>query len=167
VISPIDGDDACAARSRSGAQPERLGGAGRSLVGKNGLGCRSRIETGEENMVLRGLAAIAGLAALALVSAPVHAETVTKRTVVHGDRTVITSRDESGRTRTKIIVNRRSFLDPGKELFPGENSDNDGPALVYQPAFSSSSDGTIFDRGQPPLPGRFELPFKDNPIDRP
>ena len=119
-------------------------------------------------MALRGLAAgFAGLATLALVSAPANAETVTKRTVVRGDRTVITSRDESGRTRTKIIVNRRSFLDPGKQVFPGENRYNDGPALVYQPAFSSSSNGTIFDRGQPPLPGRFELPFSSNPIGRP
>lgn len=121
-------------------------------------------------MILRGLAAsLTVLGAVALFSAPLQAQsnTVTKRTVVRGDRTVITSRDESGRTRTKIIVNRRSFLDPGKEVFPGENRYNDGPALVYQPAFSSSSNGTTFDRGQPPLPGQFDLPFKDNPIGRP
>jgi hypothetical protein len=130
---------------------------------------RSRIELGEENMALRVWAAgFAGLAALALVSAPANAETVNKRTVVRGDRTVITSRDETGRTRTKIIINRRSFLDPGKEVFPGENRYNDGPALVYQPAFSASSNGTVFDVGQqPPLPGPFDLPFKDNPIGRP
>jgi hypothetical protein len=126
---------------------------------------------GEEVMILRGLAAsLTVLGAVALFSAPLQAQsnTVTKRTVVRGDRTVIVSRDEAGRTRTKIIVNRRSFLDPGKEVFPGENRYNDGPALVYQPAFSGGSDsGTVFDRGQPPLPGLFELPFKDNPIGRP
>jgi hypothetical protein len=125
---------------------------------------------GEEVMVLRGLAAsLTILGVVALFSAPLHAQStnVTKRTVARGDRTVIISRDESGRTRTKIIVNRRSFLDPGKEVFPGENRYNDGPALIYQPAFSSSNDGTIFDSGQPPLPGQFDLPFKDNPIGRP
>jgi hypothetical protein len=126
---------------------------------------------GEEVMVLRGLAAgLAALGAVAVFSAPLQAQTTTatKRTIVRGDRTVIVSRDESGRTRTKIIVNRRSFLDPGKEVFPGENRYNDGPALVYQPAFTSGADrGTAFDRGQPPLPGRFELPFNSNPIERP
>jgi hypothetical protein len=126
-------------------------------------------ELGEEIMALRGLGiGLAALAAMTLVSASAGAETVTKRTVARGDRTVIVSRDESGRTRTKIIVNRRSFLDPGKEVFPGENRYNDGPALVYQPAFTSGADrGTAFDRGQPPLPGRFELPFPSNPIERP
>jgi hypothetical protein len=111
---------------------------------------------------------IAAAAAMAFAGGQAGAETVTKRTVARGDRTVITSRDESGRTRTKIIVNRRSFLDPGKEVFPGENRYNDGPALVYQPTFSGGTDrGTVFDRGQPPLPGRFDLPSKDNPIGRP
>ena len=110
---------------------------------------------------------IAAAATLVLAGGHANAETVTKKTVVRGDRTVIISRDESGRTRTKITVNRRSFLDPGTEVFPGENRYNDGPALVYQPAFSSSSNGTVFDRGQPPLPGRFELPFSSNPIGRP
>lgn len=120
-------------------------------------------------MILRGLGIVlAGLAALALVSASAEAQTTTKRTVVRGDRTVITTRDEDGRTRTKIIVNRRSFLDPGTQVFPGENRYNDsGPALVYQPAFSAGDRGTVFDRGQPPLPGRFELPFSSNPIERP
>jgi hypothetical protein len=124
---------------------------------------------GEEIMILRGLGIVfAAVASMALVSASAEAETVTKRTVARGDRTVIISKDESGRTRTKIIVNRRSFLDPGTQVFPGENRYNSGPALVYQPAFSSGADrGTISDRGQPPLPGRFELPFNSNPIERP
>jgi hypothetical protein len=124
---------------------------------------------GEEFMIFRGLvASLTVLGAIAALSAPLQAETVTKRTVTRGDRTVIISRDESGRTRTKITVNRRSFLDPGTEVFPGENRYNDGPALVYQPAFTSGADrGTAFDRGQPPLPGRFDLPFSSNPIERP
>jgi hypothetical protein len=103
-----------------------------------------------------------------LLTSQAGAETVTRNTVVRGDRTVITSRDESGRTRTRIVVQRRSFLDPGTQTFPGENRYNAGPALVWQPPFSSAPDrGTIFDRGQPPLPGPFDLPFADNPISRP
>lgn len=119
-------------------------------------------------MVLRGLGIVlTAVAAVTLVSASAGAETVTKRTVARGDRTVIVSRDEDGRTRTKIIVNRRSFLDPGTQVFPGEHRYNSGPALVYQPAFSSSNNGTVFDQGQPPLPGRFDLPFPSNPVGRP
>jgi hypothetical protein len=124
---------------------------------------------GEEIMSLRGLGIVLGaLASIVLVSPSAQAETVTKRTVARGDRTVIVSRDEDGRTRTKIIVNRRSFLDPGTQVFPGENRYNDsGPALVYQPMFSGPDRGTSFDRGQPPLPGQFDLPFASNPIGRP
>ena len=121
-------------------------------------------------MILRGLGmGFAALAAMTLVSASAQAEVVNKRTAPRGDRTVIVSKDEDGRTRTKIIVNRRSFLDPGTQVFPGENRYNDsGPALVYQPPFSSGADrGTITDRGQPPLPGQFDLTFKSNPVGRP
>jgi hypothetical protein len=104
----------------------------------------------------------------ALLAVPAAAEVVTKNTVVRGDRTVVTSRGEDGRTRTRIIVQKRSFLDPGTQVFPGENRYNSGPALVWQPAFGNAPDkGTVFDRGSPPLPGRFDLPFKDNPIGRP
>jgi hypothetical protein len=124
---------------------------------------------GEEIMILRGLGiGFAALAAMTLVSTSANAETVNKRTAPRGDRTVIVSKDEDGRTRTKIIVNRRSFLDPGTQVFPGENRYNDsGPALVYQPPFSSSADrGTITDR-RLPLPDQFDLTFKSNPVGRP
>lgn len=120
-------------------------------------------------MILRGLGIVlAGLASFALVSASANAEQVTKRTAPRNDRTVIVSKDEDGRTRTKIIVNRRSFLDPGTQVFPGENRYNSGPALVYQPPFSNGPDrGTVFDQGSPPLPGPFDLTFKSNPVGRP
>ena len=119
-------------------------------------------------MALRELGVVLGaIATVTLISASADAQTVTRQTASRGDRTVITSRDESGRTRTKIIVNRRSFLDPGTQVFPGENRYNSGPALVYQPTFTSPENGTIFDRGRPPLPGPFDLTFKSNPIGRP
>lgn len=113
------------------------------------------------------LALLITAAATALLAGQANAETVTRNTVVRGDRTVISTRDEDGRRRTKIIVNRRSFLDPGTQVFPGENRYNSGPALVYQPAFSSGADrNTPFDR-RDPLPGAFDLPSKNNPIGRP
>ena len=31
-------------------------------------------------------------------------------------------RDENGRTRTKILVQKRSYLDGGTEVMPGDNS---------------------------------------------
>ena len=115
------------------------------------------------------LALLIAAAATALMALPVSAETVTRNTVVRGDRTVITSRGEDGRTRTHIIVQKRSFLDPGTQTFPGENRYNSGPALVWQPPFNSDNPqrNTAFDRGRPPLPGQFDLPFADNPIGRP
>ena len=118
-------------------------------------------------MILRVLTAgLAGVIALTLLSAPSEAQTT--RRGVRNDHTVIVTRDEDGRTRTRIVVQRRSFLDPGNQVFPGENRYNSGPALVYQPTFTTGADrGTVFDRGQPPLPGLFELPFKENPVGRP
>jgi hypothetical protein len=119
-------------------------------------------------MGLRGLGiGLAALAAFALVSGPAVAETVTKRTAPRNDRTVIVSKDEDGRTRTKIIVNRRSFLDPGTQTFPGENRYNDvGPALVYQPTFNTLDRGTGSDLG-PKLHGQFEIPLRGNWVGRP
>jgi hypothetical protein len=37
-----------------------------------------------------------------------------------GPPTVFVSRDETGRTRTRIIVTRRSYLDGGTEVLPGQ-----------------------------------------------
>ena len=51
-------------------------------------------------------------------------------------RTVYTSRDENGRRRTQIIVQRRSYLDPGTTVLPGQRKYND---YATQP-FSSPTD---------------------------
>ena len=42
----------------------------------------------------------------------------------HRGNTVFISRDEDGRTRTRIIIQKRSYLDPGTETLPGENVGN-------------------------------------------
>ena len=107
--------------------------------------------------------AFAVCAGLALLAAPADAAAKKKHvaTTVAG-HTVFISRDEDGRTRTKIIVQRRSYLDPGTETFPGENT---GYNYVDSPTHRADSvlDNTAFGSSQLPLPGPFTLPGRNNP----
>jgi len=67
----------------------------------------------------RWIVAFAVVAAAGLLAAPAQAQqSTTTRTYINRDHTVFTSRDENGRTRTKIIVQKRSYLDPGTEPLP-------------------------------------------------
>src|SRR5262245_60719415 len=73
--------------------------------------------------------ALAVIGALALLVPPAIGQTnqTKKRDVAYNrDRTVFVSRDEDGRTRTRIIIQKRSYLDPGTEVFPGERVGNTG-----------------------------------------
>ena len=85
-----------------------------------------------------------------------------KRVVTAAGHTVFVSRDEDGRSRTKIIIQKRSYLDPGTETFPGENTGND---YVKMPNHQSAGvlDNTAFGSNRLPLPGPFTLPSKNNP----
>ena len=76
--------------------------------------------------------------------------------------TVFTSRDEDGKTRTRIIIQKRSYLDPGTETLPGENIGNDYAQLPTQHA-TSVLDNTVTGNSQTSLPGPFTLPGKNNP----
>ena len=110
-----------------------------------------------------GAIAIAG--ALALLVVPANAASKKKRAAVEArDQTVFVSRDENGRKRTRIIIQKRSYLDPGTETFPGERGDNGYAQLPNQRA-SSVIDNTIFGltNTQSPLPGPWTLPGKNNP----
>ncbi len=107
--------------------------------------------------------AFAVAAAVALLAAPADAAPKKKRVVVVGTgHTVFVSRDEDGRTRTRIIIQKRSYLDPGTETFPGENTGNGYAQLPNQHA-TSVLDNTAFGGNQTALPGPFTLPFKSNP----
>jgi hypothetical protein len=66
------------------------------------------------------------------------------------------------RARTRITVRRRSFLDPGTDLLPGERKYND---YAISPTYSAMSvfDNTAFYH-RSPLPGPFDLPGKNNPM---
>ena len=107
---------------------------------------------------------IAATAAVGLLAAPASAAPK-KRTYVADARgsTVYTSRDEDGRRRTKIIIQKRSYLDPGTEVFKGENSDH---RYAYSPGHKANGvlDNTAFGTSQSPLPNGFNVPSRNTPF---
>ena len=82
--------------------------------------------------------------------------------ITNRDHTVFVSRDEDGRTRTKIIVQKRSYLDPGTEPLPSERNTLD---YVQNPDQHGTSvlNHTIFGNDMTALPGPFDLPSAHNP----
>jgi hypothetical protein len=108
-------------------------------------------------------------AALALVVglgvSAASAQTASRKSVriIEGrGQTVYTYTDEYGRRRTRVIIQRRSYLDPGTESFPGERSVHEYAIL---PTHRSSGilDNTAFGVNQTALPGPFTLPSRNNP----
>src|SRR5476649_2596530 len=99
-------------------------------------------------------AALAVVGVVALLAAPADAAPKKKPAQVVDPRahTVFTSRDEDGRTRTRIIIQKRWFLDPGTETFPGENSNHN---YAFAPNHSPSSvlDNTSFGSNRSGLSG--------------
>jgi hypothetical protein len=107
--------------------------------------------------------AIAVAAALGLLAAPADAAAKKKREVTTAaGHTVFISRDEDGRTRTRIIIQKRSYLDPGTEVMPGDRNDHDYAILPTQSAIGVL-DNTAFGGNQSALPGPFGLESKNNP----
>ncbi|MBM3527795.1 MAG: hypothetical protein FJX62_06865 [Alphaproteobacteria bacterium] len=78
---------------------------------------------------MRLMAAAIAIAAASAVFAASAADAQTRKRsksqAVSGPQTVFVSRDESGRTRTRIIVQRRSYLDGGTEVLPGQRKYSD------------------------------------------
>jgi len=108
--------------------------------------------------------AFAFTAAIGLLALPADAAPKKKRVVVDArGHTVFTSRDEDGRTRTRIIIQKRSYLDPGTERFPGERGDHDYAQMPNQRA-SGVLDNTAFGSSQTALPNLWTLPGKNNPF---
>jgi hypothetical protein len=101
-----------------------------------------------------GLAAL--FTALAALSPPADAATKKKRVTAPRDEVVVVNRP-----RTRIRVQQRSFLDPGTEVLPGERKFTD---YAFPPGYSPM--GTIENTAayrRSPLPGAFDLPFRNNP----
>jgi hypothetical protein len=109
-------------------------------------------------------ATFAAVGALALLAAPADAQQKKKR-VTYDTRgnTVFTSRDENGRTRTRIIIQKRSYLDPGTEVLPGSRNDQ-GYAFSPNQRPVSVLDNTAFGSNQSALPDNFTLTGKSNPF---
>ena len=105
-------------------------------------------------------AAFAVFATTAAEAAP-RKKATTQRTVGNGS-TIYVSRDESGRTRTKVIVQKRSYLDGGTEVMPGTYAPANAMMLHTQrPSDGLGNNVIINPRG--PIPDPFFLPGKNNP----
>ena len=101
---------------------------------------------------------------LGLLAAP--ADAAPKKRVAVADArgaTVYHSRDEDGRRRTRVIIQKRSYLDPGTEVFKGENSDH---RYAYTPGHKATGvlDNTAFGTSQSPLPNGFNMPSRNTPF---
>jgi hypothetical protein len=111
------------------------------------------------------VAIVAAAAALSVLAAPADAQATKKKRVVvrNADHTVYVSRDEDGRTRTRIIVQRRSYLDAGTNVKPGDRKYTD---YAYPPGYSVTGviDKTPFGIDSQIRPGPFDLPSKNNPM---
>jgi hypothetical protein len=102
-------------------------------------------------------------AAMGLLAAPADAAPKKKVAVVDArGHTIYTSRDEEGKTRTRIIIQKRSFLDPGTEVLPGDTNDR-GYAFSQTHSGIGLFDNTAFGSNQSALPGPFTLTGKNNP----
>jgi hypothetical protein len=108
--------------------------------------------------------AVAVAGAMAMLAAPADAASKKKHVVTTAARgAVFVSRDEDGRTRTGIIIQKRSYLDPGTETFPGENLGNNNYVQSPNHRADDVLDNTAFGSNQTALPGPWTLPGKNNP----
>lgn len=112
--------------------------------------------------IMRIAVAVALAAGLGLTAASAQTTRKSVRIVEGSGRTVYTYTDEYGRRHTRVIIQRRSYLDPGTESFPGERSVHDYAILPTQHP-SAVLDNTSFGTNQTALPGPFTLPSRNNP----
>ena len=79
--------------------------------------------------------------------------------------TVITSQDERGRVRTKILVQKRSYLDGGTEVMPGDIQSHQTNFIdMNQSPMSAVSNNNVVQSR--PINDPFFLPGKNNPYFR-
>ena len=79
--------------------------------------------------------------------------------------TYVMHRDEQGRVRTKILVQKRSYLDGGTEVMPGDVPDHytNFVDMHQRPTSIISNDNVV---PLYPIPDPFFLPGKNNPYFR-
>jgi hypothetical protein len=107
--------------------------------------------------VALAFAGVLGLAGAPAVAGP------RKPAYSNRDRTVVVTRDKKGHTRTRIIIQKRSYLDPGTEPLPSERSTLDYIQMPNQRADDSLGDTAYGGSDQTALPGPWTLPGKHNP----
>jgi hypothetical protein len=115
------------------------------------------------------IVALSGIAAAALAFAALPADAAPKkRTQAASQNDVNVSsqsrrRARQTRPRTRITVRPRSFLDPGTDVLPGERKYLDYAIPPNSYSGLSVLDNTAFYH-RSPLPGPFDLPGKNNPM---
>jgi hypothetical protein len=108
-------------------------------------------------------AALALAAACGLTVAPADAQQRQRVSIVEGrGQTVYTYTDENGRRRTRVLIQRRSYLDPGTASLPSDRRELDYISRPNQHA-TSVLDNTAFGSNQSALPDNWTLPFRNNP----
>jgi len=117
-------------------------------------------------MRLMALAVVAAFAVGAMSAASAEPR---RRQVVEAQpgpgSTTIVSRDERGRTRTKILVQKRSYLDGGTEVMPGDIQSHQSNFIdMYQRPTSAIANDSVVPNH--PIPDPFFLPGKNNPYFR-
>ena len=111
------------------------------------------------------LMAVAVAAALAVGAASAADAAQSKKRYVQrpAGHTVFVSRDESGRTRTKIIVQKRSYLDGGTEVMPGDIPNAGNFTLLPTQRPSNALGANVITNPPGPIPDPWFLPGRDNP----
>jgi hypothetical protein len=113
---------------------------------------------------MRFMAVTLGCALVLAAASAGHAQTQPRRTVQSPAPagTVVVHRDQQGRTRTKILVQKRSYLDGGTEVMPGDNIDPYRHTFLMHRASEGLGRNDITNPVGP-IPDPFFLPGKDNP----
>ena len=97
-------------------------------------------------MVFKGLACLTAAAIVTAAAIP-SAEAQSRRTQARSNQnTVVITRDENGRTRTRIIVTPRSYLDGGTEVLPGQRKYSFRDAQPYWSPVDVLGPGKNYDR---------------------
>lgn len=97
-------------------------------------------------MAKSGLTAV--LAAIAVVAVALPTEAAPRKQAQRGvnQNTVVVTRDENGRTRTRVIVTPRSYLDGGTEVLPGQRKFTDYAILPFWTPLDVLGPGRNYDR---------------------
>src|SRR5215813_7039765 len=101
-------------------------------------------------MALAMTAAVAVCAVTAADAAPrtkrVYSTEAVQRSALPPGSTTVITRGEDGRTHTRILVQKLSYLDPGTNSLPGDNVDSFRSTFMnYRPG-SAATERTAFDR---------------------